>query len=94
MYCKISVNLYYAKLEIIFNKHISLFCCLFRYESSEPVNVTVLEGIPTFLNFTLSRREISDEQGNIDIDYPQISFFNKLLTPYEMIIDYNKQIYK
>lgn len=70
---------------------------MFRYESTEPVNVTVLEGIPTILNFTL--REISDEQGNADIDYPQIffnksTFFNKLLTPYEMIIDYNKEIYK
>lgn len=73
----------------------SVYATAWGYKSSEPVNVTVLEGIPTILNFTLSRREISNE-GNRDIDYPsQISLFNKLLAPYEMIIeDYNNQIYK
>lgn len=76
-----------------------LICCLFRYESSKPVNVIVLEGIPTIHNFTLSRTEVSNEQGNRDIDYsrhrlPQISPFNHFLAPYEMIIDYNNQIYK
>lgn len=72
----------------------SVYATAWGYESSEPVNVTVLEGNPTILNFTLNRREIFDEQGNTDIDYPQISFFNNLLAPYGMIIDYDKQTYK
>ncbi|GAB1867429.1 Carboxypeptidase D [Camponotus japonicus] len=42
----------------------SVYATAWGYESSEPVNVTVLEGIPTILNFTLNRREISDEQDN------------------------------
>ncbi|XP_011256547.2 carboxypeptidase D [Camponotus floridanus] len=41
----------------------SVYATAWGYESSEPVNVTVLEGNPTILNFTLNRREIFDEQG-------------------------------
>lgn len=81
--------IYYAKLENIFNKFsLYLIYFLLRYKSSKPVKVIVLEGIPTIHNFTLSRTEVSNEQGN-DIDYPQISLFNNFLAPYEMIIDYN-----
>lgn len=47
--------------------------------------MTVLKGTPTVLNFTLSK-EVFNEQGNRDLDYPQVSLFNQF-APYE-IIDY------
>lgn len=40
----------------------SVYVTAWGYEPSEPVNVSVLEGTPTIFNFTLSRREVSDEQ--------------------------------
>lgn len=51
---------------------IAIVCFLFRYEPSEPINVTVVEGAPTIVNFTLSDSDMRNEQGKIDIDYPQI----------------------
>lgn len=68
---------------------------LFRYEPSEPVNVTVLDGTPTILNFTLSNKEVFYEQGKNDINYPQvvpIPLFNRLPF-YELIDDYDDQDY-
>lgn len=41
----------------------SIYATAWGYESSKPVNVIVLEGIPTIHNFTLSRTEVSIEQG-------------------------------
>lgn len=72
-----------------------IFCFLFRYEPSDPINVTVLEGIPKVLNFTLSSKEVKPEQGKSDIDYPQIvPFFNRFPTLYKLIIDdYDDQDY-
>lgn len=68
---------------------------LFRYEPSEPVNVTV-EGTPKILNFTLSSKEVFYEQGKSDTNYPEIvpiPLFNRLPF-YELIIDdYDDQDY-
>lgn len=67
---------------------------MFRYEPSEPVNVTVFEGRPTILNFSLKGRKISCEPGKTDVDYPQIvPLFNKFPALYKMIIDYDNPDY-
>lgn len=67
---------------------------LFRYEPSEPVNVTVFEGRPTILNFSLNSREVPYDQGKIDVDYPQIvPLFNRFPAPYKMIINYDNPNY-
>lgn len=67
---------------------------IFRYEPSEPINVTILEGTPTILNFTLSGGEISYEQGKSDIDYPRIvPLFNRFPALYNMIMDYDNREY-
>lgn len=67
---------------------------LSRYEPSEPVNVTVLEGTPTILNFTLNNKDVFYEQGKSDINYPQIVPLINRLPFYELIIDdYDDQDY-
>jgi len=65
-----------------------------RYEPTEPINVSVLEGIPTIVNFTLNG-EISHEQGKTDIDYPQIiPLFHRFpASLYKMILDYDDPNY-
>lgn len=85
-----------CQLKTIFSISVSIvFCFLFRYEPSEPINVTVLESSPMILNFTLSGKEVH-EQGKNDISYPQIIpvFNNRLSEFYKLILDdYNDQDY-
>lgn len=72
----------------------SIYATAWRYESSDPVNVTVLEGTPMIVNFTLNSEEVSYEQGKSDIDYPQIvPFFNRFPALYKMIMDYENRDY-
>jgi len=83
------------QLKHIFITSVSIiFCFLFRYEPSDPVNVTVLEGTPMILNFTLSDKEVY-EQGKNDINYLQIvPLFNRLPALYKLILDdYDDQDY-
>jgi len=83
------------QLKHIFSTSVSIiFCSLFRYEPSDPVNVTVLEGTPMILNFTLSDKEVY-EQGKNDINYLQIvPLFNRLPALYKLILDdYDDQDY-
>lgn len=80
----------------IFSVFVSIiFCFQSRYEPSDPIDVTVLEGTPKILNFTLSGKEVKPEQGKSDIDYPQIvPLFNKFPALYKLIIDdYDDQDY-
>ncbi|EZA54200.1 Carboxypeptidase D [Ooceraea biroi] len=46
----------------------SVYATAWGYEPSEPVNVSVLEGVPTIVNFTLNGGEISYEQGSGSFD--------------------------
>lgn len=73
----------------------SVYATAWGYEPSEPVTVTVLEGTPTILNFTLRTKGV-DEQGKSDIiNYPQIvPLFNRLPAFYKLILDdYEDQDY-
>ncbi|KAL0114982.1 hypothetical protein PUN28_010506 [Cardiocondyla obscurior] len=42
----------------------SVYATAWGYEPSEPVNITVLEGTPMLVNFTLNNKEVFEEQAN------------------------------
>ncbi|XP_077256149.1 carboxypeptidase D svr [Temnothorax americanus] len=46
----------------------SVYATAWGYEPSKPVNVTVLEGTPLILNFTLNDKEVFYEQGEGTVD--------------------------
>lgn len=67
---------------------------MFRYEPSEPLNVTVLEGKPTILNFTLNSKEGLYKQGKSDIDYQQaLPLLKRISALYKAVMDYDHQDY-
>lgn len=70
----------------------SVYAIAWGYEPSDPISVTVLEGAPTQLNFTLSNKEF-EEQGKNDINYSQTALFNRFPAFYKLIIDNYYQDY-
>lgn len=63
-----------------------VYCLFFRYKTSEPINVTVVDGAPTIVNFTLIPPPL-DEQGNLEqVDYPRVVGVMSRVTPLERMI--------
>ncbi|XP_012216053.2 carboxypeptidase D-like [Linepithema humile] len=50
----------------------SVYATAWGYEPSEPVNVTVFEGRPTILNFSLNGREVPYDQGEDGVNIEEV----------------------